>query len=822
LLFDPLYNKAPAQNPDDLEKIILGIDNEVGIGSSSDDKLLHDTYRDILERNTGNGAIAQSHARRAFRLLLATCESLSFSAIAEAVSIEHDFASDSGGSVDVKEYVNEKYIRKISHNFLVEGLDGAVEFVHMSALDFLRNGQQGEPQDGYAPLDSATEMAHTCLHFIRSFPFCKDKTAKAITDNVSGVVVKLDWGKYFQNYAYRYWPRHCAVMIRLSGENSEAASRRVADVLTDAKWTKAIDRWVGTVAVYDFEPQELSLYTHGDPRIFLAAMYGLPQLTAELIGRLGPSTVNKKSHLGRSPLELAIDPSYFFRYSECKKSWAMRCFQEPGAKFGEDVAYLETAKILIERGADVSSPNTVTTEPVMHLMICGTTKSIGKEAQCRRVELLNCLRDHGANINAVTDTGSTLLHEAAWYGDEQIMGWLLSNRAEVAIRDSFERTAMHLAAEGCSLSTLQKLRNQNESLLEMRDHDGRTPLAYAAIEGDPERIKFFIELGADLKAGRNGGNIWHCVVRNRSSPALIAILEEGETKSLADARDNDGRTPLMTAALFGYAWWIGYLYKLGAKLDAVASGNSSVVHFAAARHYNLIPKVFHDWLLARATLFGWLGARGANLDAADDNGVTGLMISAARGDTAGVICLLQNGAKATLKDHHGRTALHYALMRGLKKVSPIMQGRTIRNIKDIITLLFKKGVEVNQEDLNGTTALMIAGCSGWDHSLRLLLQKHGADASIRSSEGLRLVVRPNGTVGPLVNAQGDPAKHDLVSRYRAVLDRLLEQYVPDERFSSGVYDHRYNPESIKRYHEQVRMRIAANDDSIYDLDTYED
>src|ERR1700704_3413663 len=68
--------------------------------------------------------------------------------------------------------------------------------------------------------------------------------------------------------------------------------------------------------------------------------------------------------------------------------------------------------------------------------------------------------------------GATLLHDAAWNGNEQIAGLLLEYRADA--------NARHLEA-------------------------GSTPLHYAVIKDHPEIVSLLLEHGADIKATYRSG-----------------------------------------------------------------------------------------------------------------------------------------------------------------------------------------------------------------------------------------------------------------------------------------------------------------------------
>ena len=184
--------------------------------------------------------------------------------------------------------------------------------------------------------------------------------------------------------------------------------------------------------------------------------------------------------------------------------------------------------------------------------------------------------------------------------------------------------------------------------LEARSRDGRSALIWAAGWGTPAMVQKLLDAGAEKNA-RDEANF----------TALIMAAARGDAKSVdiliksgadINAKNKWNHTALMTAIRTGNKEKIDALLTAGAGANDADLDGLTPVHMAAESD-------------APVTTLEMIHKRGGNLDTQSAAGLTALMIAAARGDAETVKTLLTLGAKASLKDKDGATALDWANRR---------------------------------------------------------------------------------------------------------------------------------------------------------------
>lgn len=219
-------------------------------------------------------------------------------------------------------------------------------------------------------------------------------------------------------------------------------------------------------------------------------------------------------------------------------------------------------------------------------------------------------------------------------------------------------------------------------------------------------------------------------IRAADREAVARLLTD---RSLVNAADRHGSTPLMHATLYADASLMGLLIQRGADVNAADEGGTTALMLAAGDVGKIRLLVEH----------------GAKVDVRSEMGRTPLLIAATyAGNTEAVQLLIQSGAKVTDRDRFGETVLTSAAKRGDAKVleALIAAGADIRasggfqgrsplawaaeeGSVEAVACLLKHGAGEDAKSLN--TALFNAAVRGPASAVRLLLE-HKADPKIPS------------------------------------------------------------------------------------------
>ena len=355
---------------------------------------------------------------------------------------------------------------------------------------------------------------------------------------------------------------------------------------------------------------------------------------------------------------------------------------------------LETARLLVERGANVHAKDDVT----------GRTP-LFYAAYWNGLDTARFLVESGADIRAVDDyRGRTPLHLAAAKSAFETARFLLLRGAVVnAEGTKTGATPLHLASNSNSVKTVRLLITHGADK-DAKAKNGRTPLMWAAFANAPKTFRWLADRGADIDARNtdNGNTVLHNAAAGNAAEIVRWLIER---RVDVNVRNKGGSTPLHHAAKMNASEAARLLIQRRASVDARKNGKYTPLHTAA--HYNA-----YD--VARLLI-----ESDANVNAQSNDGQTPLHVASSRNVSIVARLLIERAVRLHARDKSGDTALHHA-------------ART--NALEVARLLVKHRADVDARNKRGWSPLHKAAQKNALKAARFLI-KSNANMEARSNHG---------------------------------------------------------------------------------------
>ena len=198
---------------------------------------------------------------------------------------------------------------------------------------------------------------------------------------------------------------------------------------------------------------------------------------------------------------------------------------------------LEVVKCLIENKANLEAKDFLNNTP-LHLAIKDGNPEIAK-----------VLIENGADLNTIGGGNNTPLHLAIKNGNPEIAKVLIENKPNLEAKDLSNNTPLHLAIKNGN-PEIAKVLIENKANLEAKDLSNNTPLHLAIKNGNPEIAKVLIENKANLEAKDLSNNTpLHLAIKNRNPEIAKVLIEKGADLNAKGEFDN---TPLHSALRYGH------------------------------------------------------------------------------------------------------------------------------------------------------------------------------------------------------------------------------------------------------------------------------
>ena len=335
----------------------------------------------------------------------------------------------------------------------------------------------------------------------------------------------------------------------------------------------------------------------------------------------------------------------------------------------------------------------------------------------------------GADVDAQDETQQSAFLIAASEGYTDLLRMTLRHGADVDSRDSFDGTALIRAAERGHGAVVGELVRAGVRLDHVNNL-GWTALHEAVILGDGsaryvDTVRVLVAAGVDVSipAERDGLTALDHA-RSRGFGMIASLLE-------AARRPHQGpeRVRLLAAAAAGGADEVALALREGARIEARDDQGRTPLLLAAT----------HD----RVAVARLLVALGADADALDDRHDTPWLVTGVTGSVAMLEVLLPADPDLTIRNRYGGVSVIPASERGhvayVRRVvhtgidvdhvndlgwtallEAVILGDGSRRYQQVVRILLEAGADPGLADADGTTALEHARTRGQDAVARIL------------------------------------------------------------------------------------------------------
>jgi ankyrin repeat protein len=348
--------------------------------------------------------------------------------------------------------------------------------------------------------------------------------------------------------------------------------------------------------------------------------------------------------------------------------------------------------------------------------------------------------------------GSDRLIDAVKAGNRQAVRAFLKNHADVDAPDPDGTTPLEWAVRGDDLDMARLLLGAGANA-KAANRLGVTALSLAAANANAAMTSALLTAGADANATQPGGQTVLMTAARAGDPNVVqSLLAHG---AVVNARETTyGETALMWAAAENHAAAVKVLVEHGGAVN----GRSALLQYPQDRFglegvVTILPRGNWTPLMYAARQGSSEAAAaliesGAQLNAADPDGTTALVLAIINSHYDTAVLLTERGADPNIADTAGMAALYAAVdMNTLGEVygRPARPSTSKKSALDLIKVLLAHGANPNAQLktpalqrahtpgegtlTEGATPLMRASKNGDAAAIRILLA-HGADVAI--------------------------------------------------------------------------------------------
>jgi uncharacterized protein len=346
-------------------------------------------------------------------------------------------------------------------------------------------------------------------------------------------------------------------------------------------------------------------------------------------------------------------------------------------------------------------------------------------AQKKDLSALRAIVQRKADVNAAQPDGTTALHWAVMWNNDEAVSLLIRAGARVKAANRYGATPLSEAVTAGSASMVDALLNAGADAKTLTTADGETVLMTAARAGNVDVVRLLLERGADVNAREQYKGqtalMWAAAERH---PAVVKLLLERGADWKVRSFDRETKIPKLSAA---------------SSITPIPRGGFPALAFAAREGDIESARVMLD--------------KGVDINYGDVDNTTALVVAIMNKQYTFAKFLIERGADVNIAGSYGRTPLYaiadmrnedYSALPNRKTEDPLPTIDVLKalldrhaNVDATLTAFLpgRSGMDFGDATLGeGTTPLMRAARAGDTAAIRLLLDA-GADARRTTKDG---------------------------------------------------------------------------------------
>ncbi|XP_071099034.1 uncharacterized protein, partial [Haliotis cracherodii] len=344
------------------------------------------------------------------------------------------------------------------------------------------------------------------------------------------------------------------------------------------------------------------------------------------------------------------------------------------------------------------------------------------------------------DINGRGNNSWTSVMFAADNGGEHVVKLLVSQGADIRLRDEKNNSVLHLACFGGNISIVKYLLACSCTDINCLGSQGRTAIMITALVAKPALFELLLSKKADITLTDDDNNT---VLHHACQGGNYSIVNILISKININTSGKHGWTPVMVAAWAGRKDMFELLVKQNADLTLTDDYNDNVLHLACQggstaivkclvklgdvnrRGKNNSPESMH----AARSVFS------ANKDPREGNAPKEDIQSSTSPENDNAICVVgQSGKEVSVKQESGYFDIN---VRGRDDQTPLMRA-VCRGDMDVYVFLLSCGADQTLVDKDGHTLLHLAAQHGQLHMVKYIIDSF--DINTKDKAGLTPVM----------------------------------------------------------------------------------